>query len=111
MVVAPQGCDGTLQCPTLDAFRSESQFVRMYVQRASGESPAQRSDHAGSADLQFPPLEWYGVSFSCGLVGGQYNAQAVDGILHVIGQVEIFLDGFEQVFLLERTEFVVCGFA
>ena len=44
-----------------------------------------------------------------GLIGGQHDAQAVDGIVDVVRQVDIFLDGAQEVLLFQEAEAVVVG--
>ena len=42
-----------------------------------------------------------------GFVGGEDDAQAVDRILHVIGEIDVVDDGIEEDFLLTGAEAVV----
>jgi len=44
-----------------------------------------------------------------GFVGGQHDAEAVDRIAHVVGEVVIVLDRVEKQLLLEQAEAVVVG--
>jgi len=45
-----------------------------------------------------------------GFIGGKDNAETVDGVLHVIGEIDVIDDGIEEDFLLTGAESVVIGF-
>ena len=43
-------------------------------------------------------------------VGGENDAETVDGVFHVIGEIDVVDDGIEEDFLLPGAESVVVGF-
>ena len=45
-------------------------------------------------------LKCYRSSFAKGFVCGEDDGEAVDGVAHVVGEVEVFVDCFQEVFLL-----------
>ena len=44
-----------------------------------------------------------------GLVGGEHDAEAVDGVVEVVGEIDVVLDRAQQVFLFAAAELVVVG--
>lgn len=54
-------------------------------------------------------LEGNNLSGAHRLIGGEDNAEAVDGVAHMISQVYVFANCLEEVRLLTVTEFLVVG--
>src|SRR5690554_6468003 len=52
-------------------------------------------------------LQFYYISGLYRLITGQYDLQRVHDIIQMSGEIQIFLNGFQEILLLKQTEFVM----